>query len=87
MTTPWEWAENLSAVVSAVHALGAMWHQPWAVTLRRGVSTPAQNGERAAPFGPARPLTVCVTVHVPVDASCTVVVVTRPDCRGRGAGR
>ncbi|MET8298981.1 MULTISPECIES: hypothetical protein [unclassified Streptomyces] len=87
MTTPWEWAENLSAVVSAVHALGALRRQPWAVTLRRGALTPAQNGERADPHGPAGPLTVRVTVHVPADASCTVVVVTGPGRRGRGAGR
>lgn len=33
--TPWEMVGYIPAVAGAVHALGGVWRQPWAVTLRR----------------------------------------------------
>ncbi|MGW3061566.1 hypothetical protein ACWC98_37470 [Streptomyces goshikiensis] len=91
MTTPWEWAGNLSVVLSVGHALGAIWYQPWAVTLRRRatVRPPRRRAVETEP-GPGRAPTVDITVHVPVDTVFTVRVVTvpgRPGSRGRGASR
>ncbi|MFD0123007.1 hypothetical protein [Streptomyces virginiae] len=91
MTTPWEWAGNLSAVLSAGHALGAIWYQPWAVTLRRraGARPPRRRAVETEP-GPERAPTVDVTVHVLADGTFTVRVVAgpgKPGSCGRGAGR
>ncbi|MFE5721301.1 hypothetical protein [Streptomyces erythrochromogenes] len=91
MTTPWEWAGNLSAVLSAGHALGAIWYQPWAVTLRRRASArpPRRRAVETEP-GPGRAPTVHITVQVPADTVFTVEVVTvpgKPGSRGGGAGR
>ncbi|MEU6934420.1 hypothetical protein AB0A05_35435 [Streptomyces sp. NPDC046374] len=87
MTTPGQWVEHFSAALSAVHVLGATWHQPWAVTLRRKVSFP--KGEQAVqgPYEAEAPRAVQVTVHVPADCVCTVLVVAGPGRHGPGAGR
>ncbi|WP_371591683.1 hypothetical protein [Streptomyces virginiae] len=91
MTTPWEWAGDISAVLSAGHALGAIWYQPWAVTLRhRATARPPRRRAVETEPGPGRAPTVHITVHVLAHGSFAVRVVTepgRPGSRGRGAGR
>ncbi|MFC7795731.1 hypothetical protein [Streptomyces cinereoruber] len=87
MTTPGQWVEHLSAALSAVHVLGAIWHQPWAMILRRKARPP--KGEQAvdASYGAAACRIVQVTVRVPADCVCTVLVVTGPGHHGPGADR
>lgn len=87
MTTPWEWAGNLSAALSAVHALGAIWHQPWAESMRRRVCIRQRSRVEKAPRGSGPALTVHISVQVPADSVCTVWVVTGPRHTGRGAGQ
>jgi hypothetical protein len=87
MTTPGQWVEHLSAALSAVHVLGATWHQPWAVALRRRVRIPKREQVVEAPYGAEAVRAVQITVHVPADCVCTVLVATGPGRHGPGAGR
>ncbi|MFC9818037.1 hypothetical protein ACFVJM_38985 [Streptomyces virginiae] len=91
MKTPWELAGDISVLLSAGHALSAIWYQPWAVTLRRrAAARPPRRRvlENEPDPGPAP--VVHVTVHVRSRRACTVRVVTvpvRPGQCGREAGR
>jgi hypothetical protein len=87
MTTPGQWVEHLSAALSAVHVLGAIWHQPWAVTLRRRVRIPKREQVVDAPSESEGLRVVHITVHVPADCVCAVLVITGPGRHGPGAGR
>lgn len=87
MTTPGQWVEHFSAALSAVHVLGAIWHQSWAVTLRRRVHTPKCEQAVDAPHEAEDLRSVHITVHVPADCVCEVLVITGPGRHGPGAGR
>jgi hypothetical protein len=88
--TPWELAGCIPVVAGAIHALGAVWHQPWAVGLRgrwgrresdRGVGRPAVSPacERRVP--------VVIRYEPPDGGQLTVwVIATAPEGESRGEG-
>ncbi|MFD3776345.1 hypothetical protein [Streptomyces sp. NPDC058612] len=91
MNTPWELAGDISVLLSAGHALSAIWYQPWAVNLRRRTAArPPRRRTLETEPDPGPASTVQVTVHVRSRHACTVQVVTvsvSPDRCGREAGR